>query len=312
MDIPGRPEVYLTGIRNAFGEPRELSDIGQLGADPKKLSAFEKVGFRTYLRTGESPAQLSSKAMEAVLAAASVPAGDIQYVLYCCEFNHGPVYYREIHRACDRLGLRNAYPIGVYLTGCGNFAAGIKLGSGLIASGQAENIMLVAVQCVENDSMRLQQPAVAVLSDAASACILTRNPDGPCFQVGHTELHARHGMGGLDPERDFLRYNMENYKGRIEARERFTRGAGIAPDGFSAIITANYGEPTLLGFASELKVGIEKLYRKNVARYGHAGAADNLINLSDYLDAPGWEAGREILMMTTGPYSWGLTALTEI
>jgi len=58
-------------------------------------------------------------------------------------------------------------------------------------------------------------------------------------------------------------------------------------------------------FATQIGTPRSKLFDANIARFAHAYAADNLINLADAMALDGIEQGRHVLLLGTGPETWG-------
>ncbi len=302
--------VYLTGITSELGAPFSLRDLPAVRADPRAGADFEAAGFASFRKAAESPSVLACAAMARTLAATGVDPQSIDYVFYCCEFNHGAPYYQTMHEVCVKLGLVRAFPIGVYMTGCGNSSSGLQLAASLIRTGQARRALLVAADCFEDDR-RLQQPAVALLSDGAACCLLTADRAAAGYEVEHTDLHVRHGMGSMNPSDDFLRYNMESYRGRLDAADALYGRIG-EDAAIRALIAANYGASTLRNLAADFRVAEDLLFKGTVADMGHVGSVDTLVNLAACAAASPPAAGDRYVVVSSGPASWGVSTLRAV
>ncbi|HEX3849825.1 MAG TPA: 3-oxoacyl-[acyl-carrier-protein] synthase III C-terminal domain-containing protein, partial [Polyangiaceae bacterium] len=78
---------------------------------------------------------------------------------------------------------------------------------------------------------------------------------------------------------------------------------------YAALITNNYAPATLANFAQALGAAPDRVFTDNVARLGHAFAADNLINLEDLTLSGALELRGRVLVLSTGPLTWGTVSL---
>lgn len=299
--------IHFGGITHSLGEAREIGELDPLREDPKRLERFLRMGFRHYRRSGATAVELAFDCAKRTLEATGVRGASVDAILYCTETFGEPDFYHSLSRACQALGLDAAFQIGISLTGCGNFSSGLKTGASLIASGGFRRVLLLcADRAAQGPASRLMEPGVGIVSDGAAGCLLSEDATLP-YRLLHVELLAKNAMGTLDPARDFMKYNMESFEGRRDVFSRTYAKLGAAPADVALLVTNNYGSNTMKGFASESGVGMDRIFAGNVAANGHVSAADNLINLEACRDR--LPAGGLALMLSTGPFSWGLAAI---
>lgn len=77
------------------------------------------------------------------------------------------------------------------------------------------------------------------------------------------------------------------------------------------LIMNNYNLSVSHMFASAAGVPLSRVFRNNIERFAHAYAADNLINLKDYLTASGRRPGT-LLLLGSGPNTWNSTVLEVV
>lgn len=279
------------------------------------IDKFLKSGFKNYCQSSLNPIELAAKSIEKTLLATKIDPLLIDYVLYCSEYNPDLNSHKTLHLECARLGLDNAYPICVAFTGCGNVAAGIQLAESLLNSNRSNNILVVASDFTAIESRRFVPPSIALMSDGASSCIISKHrpeKQSTLFVTHGTMLHQQHKLASLDPVADFIKYNMDSFKEHKIAAQRFYTACKISPNDVKSLITQNLGLSSLDIFCSEFDIPVEKNFRSNLPRIGHVGSADNFINLCDYATQNKIRSGDLFMLLATGPYTWGLSLFKAV
>lgn len=307
--------VYIHGFGFRLGDSYSIESLSSLSNDPERLERFRDMGFEEFLYSDDSATQLGLDAISACLASTGNREKDIDAVIWCSNTFDDNLAYRNIHRGLRDLGIDNAFPIGIHGTFCGNLGTGIRIARSMINNEEVKDVLIV---CTDKNSAfdeksRLLEPSVAVTSDGAS-CIRLSASVGP-LRVLDVHQVVNHSMadleiddiyeGNLQHSPVFMRYSFESFKGRKRAADEFYKKNMSQPDDYRWLISNNYGINTLKGFASEAGIPWEKLFRKNLPKTGHIQSTDNLLNLALLNEENLVDPDDKILLLSTGPYSWG-------
>jgi 3-oxoacyl-[acyl-carrier-protein] synthase-3 len=87
------------------------------------------------------------------------------------------------------------------------------------------------------------------------------------------------------------------------------QASGTGPGSYQWLVANNYSTANLGDFADLAGVPRERVFRGTVARHGHVFTADGLINLAALTAAEQVAAGDGVLVLSTGPFSWGAIGL---
>jgi 3-oxoacyl-[acyl-carrier-protein] synthase III len=305
--------MYLSAIDYVLGERRPIDELARLKEDATMLQAFRDAGFENYCRSSISPIALACQSMERTLSKASIKPADIDHVLYCCEYNPDLESHKVLHLECARLGMHRAMPLGVFFTGCGNFSSGMTMAQALIRSGQAHNVMLLTADC-SADAKRVVPPSIAIMSDGASSALLTADrPTGAdAFEVIDTQIDVLHRMATLDPVLNPKEYRLAMTDRTRVVFDRICSSAGLQAGDIDALISQNLELTALKMMCHRFRLDPAINFTDNLPAIGHVGLADNLINLLDCLQLGRLGEHALVLLLATGPYSFGLSALKRL
>jgi 3-oxoacyl-[acyl-carrier-protein] synthase-3 len=301
--------IGIGRIASTLGRIEPLEALGVFQADPGKLEGFRSMGMRKYASSSQSQVDLAFESVRKTLEGSPVPAERIDALLYCTENGAGYGFYGQFAGWCARLGLKNAFPLGLFMAGCGNFGSALNLARGLLANGTFRNILLVTVYVeLEGEARRLMEPSVGILGDGSASCLMSAEEPLE-FRLEHTRALAMNDLGTISPSREFLRYNLENYKGRKRIFDEFYAETAYRPGDFKIMITNNYGLNTQKGFASESGLPMEAIFMDNIPRWGHIQTSDVLINLASA--TPSLSRGETALLLSTGPTTWAIGIVSK-
>jgi 3-oxoacyl-[acyl-carrier-protein] synthase III len=313
---------FLRNISFVLGESRPIEAIPALASDPKRLEAFRNMGFASFMCSQERASTMAVQAVRACLAEHELDPRSIDVIIYCSNTLGEADYFQEMHRSFDELGLSAAYPLGVHFSFCGNFTSGIRIASYMIKAGDAAAVLVVCADAMKgaDQPMRLLEPTVAVVSDGASCCLVSNSAGaGPAFRILGTSQAVNHGISNLALEDiysiervrspDFMWYSLARKRVGVQSAAAFMQRFAFRVEDFSALVTANYGDRTVIGLAAEAGVSQQIAYRANTAKYGHVTASDYLINLKTMGTSETSPTKGKVLVLSTGPYTWGYTGL---
>jgi len=313
--------IYLQGFGFCLGQQHSMNELSFLKQDQERQRRFEEMGFVNFLYASESAIDLGLQAIDACLSSTQTDPKDIEVVIWCSNTLDDKMYYRDLHQGFHQRLLSNAFPIGVHGTFCGNLGTGIRLLRSLFIGGGVRNALLVSTDknLEFDEKARLLEPGVAVTSDGAS-CMKFSSETGGYRLEGIHQL-VNHSMadleiddiyeGNLRYKPSFMRYSLESFKGRKRAADEYYDKTRTSSDDYTWIVTNNYGLNTVKGFASESGMPLDKLFSANIPRTGHIQGTDNALNLATLDNEIGLKKGDRILLLSTGPYSWGYWSVTR-
>lgn len=304
-------EVYVTALSYELGEHEHLLD--ELTAVlPGVRASLQDAGLRYYRTTERSPLELARCALAGTLERVN-PAirGEISHVLYAtntmwrAEFSDAAA----LGDLLAGLGLRRAYPIGLFLSYCANLQASFDVATALIRSGQAEHVLVVCTDKTEPESDRLVQPKISVHSDAAASFLLTTEPAAGGYRLRRTMLHIDPSMGELHPDDRFVEYLSAVSESVVKVVNDTVTSIGLTVADLAKVFPNNYNRwvSRIIGDLAGFRA--DQVYLNNISRFAHALAADGVINLSDWSAAASPSPGDHLLLLGAGPTQWGCSVL---
>ena len=166
---------------------------------PEKI--FNKVGVkqRHIADKHETVLELAVKASEKLLK--KIDKNEIDFILFCTQ---SPDYHLPT-TACilqDRLGLRKNIGALDFNLGCSGFVYGLSIAKGLIATGVAQNILLVTAETYTKYLRKSDKSNRTIFGDGATATLIQKDETKENFQFilgtdgsGYDNLIVRNGGG---------------------------------------------------------------------------------------------------------------------
>ena len=146
---------------------------------PEKI--FNKVGVkqRHTASAEETVLELAVKASEKLLK--KTDKNEIDFILFCTQ---SPDYHLPT-TACilqDRLGLRKDIGALDFNLGCSGFVYGLSIAKGLIATGVAQNILLVTAETYTKYLRKSDKSNRTIFGDGAAATLIRKDETKENFQ----------------------------------------------------------------------------------------------------------------------------------
>jgi 3-oxoacyl-[acyl-carrier-protein] synthase III len=301
--------VYLKGISYELEETRPLQQLPELRQNPELLANLKAVGVAAYSPSRQSPAELAAACASRTLWKSKTDPGAVDLLLYATTTFKEPRFYgRDVQALITKLGLVNAYPVGVTLSECANFVIALSLAADSLRLGHCRNALLVTTDKVLEGESRIVPPEISVGSDCAASVLVTRDGTGP-WELLATERFMIPLNGSGPAHEDFARHLKMSAQGIREITARTLAAVDRKPDDFAWLITNNYNQSVSRLFASQSGFDPGRLYTANIARYGHGFGADNLINLSDCAGEHPPDEGDLYFLLASGPNMWAAAVL---
>jgi len=300
-------KIYIGGFTYELGENRhKLDDLEELKGSPDQVTTFRNNGFENYHTSDMTVLTLAGKAVSKALNKVPVSPETIDAAIFATSSfgmdNH--LKHEDIcHFLLDQ-GLVNAYPMTSSLSFCGNFLPALKKAVSYLVSNDFNNILVVVTDIIPKGTSKLTPPDIAVGSDGASCCILSKEKISD-FIISDINQAVNAELGLLNPDKDFLKYSSGVSKGIKETVVKTLVSSATEISTITKVFTNNYSDNVCNGFLRLLGIPVTKLYSKNISRFGHAGAADICINFSDYQESTERANKETYLLLSTGPFMWG-------
>jgi 3-oxoacyl-[acyl-carrier-protein] synthase III len=303
---------FLTGVSYELGELEDISSLQALERNPVLLQTFRRLGLDKYGRSSKTPSSLATTSARKTLALTGLRGDEIDLLVYgTSSFWDRTFAERGVSELLNSCELKRAFPIGVFATECTNVASVLGIAREFLKSGRYHNIMAVFADRFSDDDPRIIPPELSVASDAAASCLVTSNQPPAGFKFRDWLVCAQPSMFTLDLTQNPAEYIKQSGEAIRDMIEQLYSGTGLGPDDFAQLITSNFNLSTARSLSLLSRVPMEKIYVKNIVRFGHA-YSDLLINLADYYEATTLKRKSLIHLLATGPFAFGSVVLETI
>ena len=288
---------------------------------PEKI--FNKVGVKQrYTASAEETVlELAVKASEKLLK--KIDKNEIDFILFCTQ---SPDYHLPT-TACilqDRLRLRKNIGALDFNLGCSGFVYGLSIAKGLIATGAAQNILLVTAETYTKYLRKSDKSNRTIFGDGAAATLIQKDETKENFQFilgtdgsGYDNLIVRNGGGRNrinkeDEAGNCLYMNGQNIfiftieKIPILVKEILEKN-NLTENDVDYYIFHQANAHILRRQREILDIPEEKFYI-NLEKYGNTVSSTIPIALKDALETGKVKRGQKIMLIGFGVgLSWGAT-----
>ena len=288
---------------------------------PEKI--FNKVGVKQrYTASAEETVlELAVKASEKLLK--KIDKNEIDFILFCTQ---SPDYHLPT-TACvlqDRLGLRKDIGALDFNLGCSGFVYGLSIAKGLIATGVAQNILLVTAETYTKYLRKSDKSNRTIFGDGAAATLIRKDENKENFQFilgtdgsGYDNLIVRNGGGRNrinkeDEVCNCLYMNGQNiFIFTIEKIPALVKEIleknNLTKNDVDYYIFHQANAHILRRQREILEIPEEKFYI-NLEKYGNTVSSTIPIALKDALETGKVKRGQKIMLIGFGVgLSWGAT-----
>ncbi|MBC8754075.1 hypothetical protein H2O64_05295 [Kordia sp. YSTF-M3] len=274
----------LSAIEYDLGKSKNIDTLDFLKNDPNQLNIYKKAGANYFAKSEISSIELCFNAIEKTLNATSVKKDEIDVVLYVSE--NATRGYRinviDINKLLLRAGLHKALPIGISLSDCANIITGLQVGVSMIASGMANNVLLVCSDMITGeDEKRKMDRDTSIFSDGAVSCMLSKPGNGD-FDICSVINENSPSLWAKNSETHEHEYSMEKFKIIHRISRAILKENTLTAANIKKVFTSNYSLPTNKLFLRMAGCKPDKGFYDNIGRFGHTLAGDILINLKDF------------------------------
>jgi len=295
--------LHLSGPEYVLGDLLPLAD-----AVPAELAdRLAANGFGHVSVADRPPVALAAEAVGKVLAATGVDPGEVDAVLHAtCSYWGGGGPLED--RLADH-GLAGARSAGLWLAESGNLTALVRTARSLLLGGGLRTVLCVTADAVPAGpgEFRGMPSAVTVNGDGAAAFLVSTTVPGP-YELVAVAQHSAARMAGYGRGQGALK-QLEVVRGVRAATRRAYAAGGTGPGDHRRLLTNNYSLSTVADLARAAGIRPALAWTGNVPRTGHLFAADGVLNLVDSERADPLRAGERVLLLSSGPVTWGAVSL---
>lgn len=269
---------------------------------------------------GLSEVDLAGNAAKAALDRAGIGADDLSGLVLVQGRAPDYLMASEATRLQARIGASRAFTLSVGELGCVSVSAALSVGAGL--PGMTHVLVASGVRI---PTPRRYRPPMTVLGDGGAAVVLSHTggpgleivdhlmeSDGRYADLFRIDYRASDASGWVEEcadERVYtFRLAMDSRARFLDINDRLLRRNGLRIDDMHAVLTQNLARGAYAFWQDVLGVPVHQSCAANLARYGHVGPIDVLLNLGDAARAV--PPGGHVLVMNSSPVAaWSSTLL---
>ncbi len=278
---------------------------------------------RRIMAEGQGVSDMALAASKRALETAGLSAGDIDHITVCT-FTADRLVPPAACLLQHKLGAANASAVDISAA-CSGFVAGLGHAAGLIASGQAQRVLVVAAEALSRFTDYQDRSTCVLFGDGAGAAVLSGQEDG--HRLGDFVLGAD-GSGGDDlnlpaggsalpaSERtvaERLHYIKMNgravFKFAVTKIVTLIKGAterrGIKPEDISLVVPHQVNQRIIQAAIDRLDMCQEQFFC-NLEKYGNTSGASVAIALDEAVRTGRIKDGDQVLLVVFGAgFTWG-------
>jgi 3-oxoacyl-[acyl-carrier-protein] synthase III len=205
-----------------------------------------------------------------------------------------------VARVLDSTGMVNCLPILLSHRQCCSSLTALAHATRMFTDASVENVVVVAFDFIAPEENRIRP--FALFGDAVTACMVSRGAEtGFCLASSSVGFDSA-GLTGRDSV-------ASRQKVAAKVVDDVYRDAGISARDVTRVFPANLFRPLVLFNAAVAGIETSKLhFSDTLARYGHCGNADWMMNLADYGESVGFNDGEAYLALASaqGFFACGL------
>ncbi|MCC9306046.1 hypothetical protein LN042_02805 [Kitasatospora sp. RB6PN24] len=296
------PDVHLSAIGYALGEPRELSELQAVLPDDLSVLAEDIVHYRA---SDAEIWELAAAAAEQSLAGCPEPPDALVYVS-----QNEPDSATALARLANRLGLTTCPSIALSGHDCGNFGPALGVVRDMVVAGTRRRVLLVLADRAREPRQRLMASGLSLFSDGAAACLVTADAPGTDGATFVLEAAASRTEVRLEEPEVAGTGMLTTVRLAAETIAELLADTGRSRDDFRHVVFANYRTASQKFLCTAMGFGYERILPGAVADQAHCFAADILITLAQRHADGSLSPGDRLLASATGPHAWNTLALS--
>lgn|GEM_PF-2730796 len=303
--------IFLSGIQYELGDKKELSSLFEQTDNIDDEEILKNLGLKFFRKSKVSMPSMLVKCAQRTLAESGIDPLTIKSVLFVTSsLQDHSKDKNEIGEMLCQLGLKNAYPVGIFLSRCTNFSIAIQTAMNLIkAEGQDSILVLISdVTSKSPNTPALIPSNVSVSSDAAVSFIVSKTV-ACTFKVLGTEHITNQKMWNSTASAGFVGHFRLFSTALKSLIKRTLDKYNLEQENIKYLITGNYNLSVQRNYASMLGFKNNQLYSKMLPDIAHAFACDQLISMYSIAHHKLLNYDDKLLLLGTGDYYLGTVIL---
>jgi 3-oxoacyl-[acyl-carrier-protein] synthase-3 len=312
--LPGRP-VRVT----------DLPEYAQL--DEPARHVYDSLGIDTVMvDEGSDGSDLAAEAARAALESAGIAPGDVDALVVVGGRVPPLLMTSEATKVQADLGASRALTFSVGDLGCVSINSALAVGSALLDAHPQWDVVLLAHGSKPPSPRRFRFP-VTINGDGGVAAVLTRaarprivdlalETNGEYWDLYRVDYQDRPFRDWIEECKSLKTYS---FKLAIESRNRFAAlneavlaRAAKTPADVGCFLMQNLSAGAFRFYEEFFGIEIAKACRTNLARCGHLGSMDVLLNLQSAVEGGEAGPGDLVLIMNNSPVAAWSTMLVEV
>ncbi|MFF1508209.1 3-oxoacyl-[acyl-carrier-protein] synthase III C-terminal domain-containing protein [Streptomyces sp. NPDC058326] len=294
-------DIHLSGLSRRHGRWHDLEDLlGDGAVSAASVTALRRGGLTRYAVFDEPPRARYDDCLAETLDRTGLRPAEVDAVLFFSSTFSAYDDHADLAALCARFGIRDAFPLGMFLGQCTNFSSALTVAQGLAATQGLDHVLLLGVDALDDRrAARVLPGDVSVFSDTVVTCLLSR-PRTDGYLVERVEHRYRPELHALHPQRDLLRY-IDGFTDALGGVvDRLTKATGRAAGDHTKLVLANHARPVLRNFAATLGIPFDRVPTEGIGTLGHCFAYDQLITLSELAERGETTPGDALLAIGVG------------
>lgn len=268
-------------------------------------------GFKNYLFYEESIFEFAESLLKKYFKQNSIDPLEIDLVIFASDsFADIPGKMKKLGALLNENNLLNAYPLSIGLSECSNLHMAISVANAFVNQEVYKNVLVLTLDLtsVISPITRIVMPGIAIMSDAASCCLVSKNPDSEKWKILSTtqKTHPLLLQGKLLRKEELslrMKSHLELFDELLQTHDNFSK------NDIAKIISSNFLPSVLSVLLTSCGFKKEQLFFEGIPKYGHCLGSDCLINLADYIKSDRLKDRDKVVLYGEGPSQWGAIML---
>lgn len=283
-------QVFLSLPTYVLGQPRPVT-AASINDSDDAAATFAADGYATVHQSSDPCWKVAAEA-----AALATARAQPDTTVYCTEtwFEMAPT--DALSRFVTALGVGAFHAVALGGHACANFLEGIDLATRELANGRS-TALVATVDRVADGRSRTFQDGLALLSDAAAACLVSDQPLGS----GYTLLaQARRNNSTIDEDGSEVVHVRRSIGDTRASAVEVLEQAGVSQADVRWLVMNNYRTASNDFVAASAGFGNIPRARPTTVSVAHCFAADSAITLNDLAVSGSVQDGDLVLVLGSG------------
>ncbi|MBL8148766.1 MAG: hypothetical protein JNN15_02435, partial [Blastocatellia bacterium] len=191
-------KTFMSGISYILGELRDITEIDELRGNEEVLANLQASGVKQYAHAVESLIAMTERSAAETITKSGIKPEEVDVVVIATNaYRAAPLMLDEYKIMFYNLGLTKAYPIGVFLSNCGNLHSALRVATSIIKAEGKKHVLVITSDRVLEDESRIYPPGIAVISDGVASCMISSEADRE-YEILHIEQHIDNFLSQVD------------------------------------------------------------------------------------------------------------------